>query len=510
MKWNDSRQVRRMGVATVTVGALALVGCGGDGGGDDGERTLVLALSGETQSFDPALQVSEGDQTLRWHAVFDTLLHCEADGTVVPKAAEDYELNEDSTELTMTLRDDMTFSDGTPVDAEAAAATIRHMQESGGSDAGRVAGIEIETPDEHTLVLTAPEPTGVLPTFMCMAPGAIAHPEQLESGDVANDPYSSGPYELDQAGTTSGSTYRLVKREDYWDADNYAYDVIELRVMAEATARLNALISGQIDGALINQEQADEAEGADVHLLTFPAAWSGLYLNDRDGETVPALEDIRVRQAINMAFDREQLAENTYRYDAIPTTQIVHPDSPAYMPELNERYPYDLDAAQELMEEAGYEDGFELEVPSQSGASAEYNPIVIQQLAELNIEVTEVPVSGPTALDDILGGRFPVMYSRMGTNADAPKWISDYLEPDSIWNVMDTEDSELEPLLEEAQYVQDEDAEEVFRDINEYIVEEAWYAPWVVETGFFAIAEPDLVPEMNDPWNLNPTLQDFE
>jgi peptide/nickel transport system substrate-binding protein len=502
---------RRTGalVAAITTGVGVLTACSADDASvGGGPRTLTLGVSGEAQSFDPALQQSAGDQRWRWHAMFDTLLHCEEDGTVVPGAAESYELSADATRLTMRLRDGMTFSDGSPVDAAAAKASIEHMRDSGGSDAGRVEGTEIETPDDLTVVVHAPQPTGQLPTFMCFAPGAIAHPDQLASGAVASSPVSSGPYELDPAGTTTGSVYRFEKREDYWDADRYAYDVVELITMPEATARLNALMSGEIDGSIIQQEQVPEAESAGLHVLSNSAAWAGLYLNDRAGEVIPALGDVRVRRAINMVFDRQAIAGHMLRGEAVPTTQIFNPAATAYVPELDERYPFDVEAARELMAEAGHADGFEVEVPSETGGSAVYNPLIAQQLALLNIEVTEVPLTGPTALSDILGGRFPIFYARIGTG-DSLFDIVQSLEPGSIWNVMETEDPGLQPLLDRAQVATGAEARQVYQQINEYIVDQAWFAPWVADNSFFAVTTAEILPDMSDQFRVSPYLRDF-
>lgn len=498
----------------ISIGAvsLALVGstaCGGSAEAEEETQTLTLGMNSEPQSLDPALQESGGDMRWQWHAVYDTLLHCDSDGTVIPNAAESYELNNDATEITMRLREGMTFSDGTPVDSHAAKATIEHMRDSGGSDSGRVAGVEVETPDDLTVVVKAPQPTGQLPTFMCMAPGAIAHPDQLESGEVASAPISSGPYEFDAAGSTSGSVYRFELREDHWNAESYAHEVLELVMMPEATARLNALMSGEVDGAIVEMEQAEEAEDAGFHVISTPGAWAGLYLNDRDGEVAPALGDVRVRQAINKVFDREAIAENSFGGHADPSTQIFNPEATAYVPELDERYQYDVDEARRLMAEAGYEEGFDVEIPSQGTVGDVLNPLIIQQLGLLNIDVVEVPLVGPTALDDILGGRFPIMYARMGT-ADSLFDIVEALEPGSIWNVMETEDAELQPLLDGAQMAQGEEADEIYREINEYVVEEAWFAPWVADSSFFAVSDEDLLPEMTDAFNANPYLRDFE
>ncbi|MGP5672856.1 ABC transporter substrate-binding protein [Brachybacterium alimentarium] len=515
MKRLVSRRAAVAAVVSTTMASIVVAGCtdknaGAEPSGQKDQRTLTLGVSGEAQSFDPALQQSGGDQRWRWQATFDTLLHCESDGTVVPNAAESYALSEDATTLTMTLREGMIFSDGSPVDSAAVKATIEHMKEGGGSDAGRVAGVEVQTPDDRTVVLEAPRPTGQLPTFMCLAPGAIAEPGQIISGAVASTPVSSGPYELDSGGSTSGSIYRFEKRDDYWNADAYAYDVIEFVTMPDSTARLNALMSGEIDGAVIDFDQAAEARAVGLHVLSNPGTWTGLYINDRAGETAPALGDVRVRRAMNMVFDREDIAEHMFTGEATPTTQIFNPGSTAYDPALDTTYPFDVAEARRLMEEAGYENGFEIEVPSEAEGSAVYNPLVIQQLGMIGIRVKEVPLTGPTAISDILGGRFPVMYSRMSTSTSSLFSIVEALEPGSIWNVMQTEDPKLQPLLDEAQIARGDRADQIYREINEHVVDEGWFVPWVAENTFFAVSDASIAPEMTDPFRFNPYLKDFK
>lgn len=503
---------RAMAVAAGLVASLGLlVGCAAgpdDRGPDDG--VLRLALSGEVPSFDPALQQSGGDLLWRWHAVFDTLLHCSKDGTVVPGAAESFDFSPDARTLTMRLRAGMTFSDGSPVTAGAAKATIERMQTGGGSDSGRVEGMTVEAPDEQTVVITAPRPTGQLPTFMCLAPGIVANPAQFEDDSISSTPMSSGPYVLDPAASTSGSVYTLRKRPDYWNADAYDYDTLVLTVMPDVMARLNALKSGQVAGGLLQQEQSGDARSAGLHILSTPASWAGLFIADRAGEQVPALGDVRVRRAINMVFDRAAIAEGMWAGEAAPTTQIFNPAATAHLPELEQRYPYDVGAARRLMAEAGYADGFEIQVPSQSGlgGTARYNPLITQQLALIGIRVVEVPLTGPTALSQILGGRFPVFWARLD-NGDSLFDVTATLQPDSIWNPRDSRDPVLQKLLDRAQTARGPGAQQVFQEINAYVVDQAWFAPWVTVNSFFAVDDPALVPENTDQFHTVPNLWDF-
>lgn len=503
---------RRTALAAPILAAplLALAGCGtGAPAADD--STLTLGVSGKPPSLDPALQGSAGDLIWRWHAVYDTLLRCDADGNIIPAAAESHELSEDATTLTMTLREGMTFSDGSPVDAAAVKASIEHMQTGGGSDAGRVADMTVEATDERTVVLTAPEPTGQLPTFMCFSPGIVASPAQLESPEVGTEVISSGPYELDTARTTSGSVYTYTKRADYWDAETYPYENLVIKIMPDVNARLNALRNNEIQCANISQETATEAESTGLHVTEQLTGWNGLNIADRTGETVPALGDVRVRRAINIVFDRPAIAKSLFAGDATATTQIFTPNETAYIDELTERYPFDVDGAKALMAEAGYENGFSVQLPNQAsddGSSSKVNPLVVQQLTLLNIDVEEVTISGPTATDRILGGEFAIFPASLGTG-DSLFDIVQSLEPGSIWNVQHTSDPDLQPLLDEAQILQDEEAEENYRKINEYIVEQAWFAPWVNYSSYVAMTSQDLAPESTDQFHMIPNLWDF-
>jgi peptide/nickel transport system substrate-binding protein len=508
------RRVGRMcGAAGLAVVVATMAACvpssGGSSPGEQTEsRTLTLALSGEPPSLDPAQQASAGDAVWRWHAVYDTLLRCNEKGEIVPAAAESWQLSKDATTLTMKLRSGMKFSDGSPVNAAAAKASIKHMQDGGGSDSGRVKGMAISTPDDQTVVLKANKPTGQLPTFMCFAPGIVASPSQLNAKDVGTNPVSSGPYALDVAKTTTGSVYTFHKRNDYWDAKNYPYDTLVLKVMPEVTARLNALKTKQIQGATIDQSSAAEAAASQLHVIKHLTQWSGLFLNDRSGDVIPALGDARVRQAINMVFDRPAIAKGLYGGDAQATTQIFSPSETAYDSALDAHYPYDVAKAKALMAEAGYADGFSVQIPNEQGGTDRVNPMVVQQLALLNIKVKLVTISGPTAINQILSGRFPIMAASIGT-ADSLFDIVQSLEPDSIWNVKHTKDAKLQPLLDQAQVLQGEAAVPVYQQINAYVVKEGWFAPWVMANSYFAVSAPSIAPTQTDQFHLVPNLWDF-
>ncbi|MQA33184.1 ABC transporter substrate-binding protein [Modestobacter roseus] len=478
--------------ATAAV-AVAVAGCtsagtssgGGDGG--EGARTLTLALDTPPTSFDPAALVGGSAAGLPWQAVYDTLLKLDADSEAVPNAAEDFELSEDNTSLTMTLREGMTFTDGSPVDAEAAKASIEYVRDGGGAAAARLQGMTVEVVDDLTLTVTSATPQPLLPFLMTQSQGALAAPASLGAPDAATAPVGSGPYVYDAANSTSGDTWAFTRNEDYWNADGYPYDTVRMRLMDDVTARLNALRSGQVNAAPITATTVAEAEAAGLGLVQSDALWAGLHIADRDGSTVPALADPRVRQAMNMVFDRPAILQALYQGQGEVTEQIFRPDGDAFVPELADRYPFDVEAARALMAEAGYADGFDLPYPdiARFGFAT---PIVVQQLGEIGIRVNLVSVPPQQVVPAILGNEFPVFYFALPA-ITPPFDVEQSLRPQSNWNTDRTEDPELSALIAAADQATGDDAAEAYQAVNEWVVENAWFAPWALVTSTWATTD---------------------
>lgn len=498
------------GTAALLVLALAACSPGAeqtpDTTNDGGDSTLRLAVSNPPATWNPALYTAAGDSAWLWSAVYDTMLRCNKQGKPGPGAAESFEVNADNTVLTMKLRDGMTFQDGTPVDAVAAKASIENMRDGGGANSSRFAGVTVEILDDLTVEVTSPTPHPTLAWTFCLPNGILASPESLASPELDSVANASGPYELDVANSTSGSIYTLVKRDDYWDADSFPNETIVIQGMIDPTARLNALKTGQIDAATLDALTVGEAEASGLTVLREIYQWAGLHISDRQGSLVPALADVRVRQAINMAFDRDAILEAIYQGEGVVTEQVSHPEGSAYEATLNDTYPYDLDEARRLIAEAGYADGFDVEIPSWAPISALVNPMIIQQLGELNIRATEVPLQNTTALGDYLSGRFALYYFPITTSRDP---IFDVEATYTQWNVFRVNDSELSPMLEAAKTLRGEEAEENFRNINRFAVEEAWFVPWAHLYLLVGLGSADLVPE-NTGQLGTPNLIDFK
>lgn len=478
---------------------LAAAGCApassGTSGGAASTSTdlITLALDQDFVGFDHAKLPSGSAAVQAWQAVYDTLLVMDSNGNVVPNLAESFEFNDAHTVLTLKLRQGVKFHDGTVLDAAAAQASLEHMKTGGGPDSGRLADVTITAPDATTLVLTSSAPNGLLPMWMAMAPGIVASPASLKSADLEINPVGSGPYKIDASATTSGATYTFVRNAEHWNKSAFPYEKLVFKVMTDISARVSALKSGQINGTNINSQSAAEVK-ASATLLESHVQWAGLILGDRNGRVIPALGEVKVRQAINMVFDRPAIVKALFQGQGKVTNQIFNDRSEAFLPDMIEHYPYDVEKAKSLMAEAGYPDGFELTIPSITGLDFA-NPIIVQQLGLIGIKVQQTKLSGPQAFPDIFAGKYPVFFFIMDTRTPLYDIVGN-LPVTGTWNINRAVDPELNPLLEKAQIATGAEAESNAQAINKMIIEKAWFCPWALPTNFYATdkktsAEPD-------------------
>jgi peptide/nickel transport system substrate-binding protein len=495
--------------AAVAVTALALTGCAGaDGGsGGSGSTTLTLGAISSPTTFDPS--GSEwGNRAPYYQAVFDTLLLATPEGTIEPFLATDYSYNEDNTVLTLTIRDDVTFSDGSALTADVVAQNLLRFRDGTSPDAGYFATVQgVEAPDDTTVVITLGAPDPAFLNYLTRDPGLVASAESFDSPDIATNPIGSGPYVLDTAATVTGTSYTYTANPDYWNKDLQHYEKLVINVLQDPTAALNAIKAGEANGVkLANNDNLGEVEGAGWTVNANELDFQGMLLLDRSGTVEPALADVRVRQAINYAFDREGLLEALQAGNGTVTTQVFPESSPAYDPELDDYYTYDPEKAKELLAEAGYADGLVLQQPSAAALGATTYTLIEQQLADVGITV-EYTDPGTNFIADLLAPKFPSSFMALEQN---PDWqlIQFMIAPGAVFNPYGAEDPAIDALLTEIQYGDEATQAEKAKELNRYLVEQAWFAPFYRVQGSFG-TDADTTTEML-PTNVYPAIYDFK
>ncbi|MET0862205.1 MAG: ABC transporter substrate-binding protein [Lacisediminihabitans sp.] len=504
--------VRRFAAATgaLAVAALVITGCVGgqsstapSASGGTAEK-LTLAVSLDSGSWEPAV-LQNGNQAQYWNAVYDTLLHMEPDTTIVPGMAETFEYNDDQTVLTLGLREGITFTDGEPFNAEAVKANVENLKNGNGQNSVMVRSVdEVVVVDDLTAELHLGAPDPALLTYLTLAGGVMGSPAALGTEDITTNPVGSGPYILDTDASQPGVKFVFTRNEDYWDPEAYPFDSVELLVITELTARVNALRSGQVQGIASDGSTVAEAGSAGLDVYQWPLDRRGLYIADRDGTVAPALADVRVRQAINYAIDAEGILEGIQLGFGDRSTQVFNPTSLNYVPDLNELYPYDPEKAKQLLAEAGYPDGFDVVMPDNTTERS--NPIVQQQLAEVGIRVTYEKVDPTNYVAEVQSGRYPMFWM---SNSTAQEWwdMNKQIPASAPWNPFKTSTPELDALIESARGASGEEYADAMTSINEYVVEEAWFDIWYLANAIY-VASPDIEVAIH-PMNVVPFLSGF-
>ena len=319
---------------------------------------LVTAVDTPPRMMNP--HGDDSDAGLSYMAnFFDGLLQRKgADGELMPALAERWERPDELT-WKFYLRKGVTFHNGNPFNAEDVKFSFERLSNPEVSEFLNT-GKQIETVevvDEYTVSIKTKTP---IPWFANnMHQVFIMDKESTESrdpGDVMVKPIGTGAYKLDE--WVKGSYVRLTANEDYWEGAPQLKQV-EVRPITESSTRFAALVSGQADIVTgVPVELFDKiVTNPKLEVVSRPARRSiFLALGNKEGDP---WADIRVRQAIYMAINEDEIIEKVMRGHATPAAQVPDPPTIGYNADL-ERLPFDPEKAKALLKEAGFENGFEI------------------------------------------------------------------------------------------------------------------------------------------------------
>ncbi|MBU4464259.1 MAG: peptide ABC transporter substrate-binding protein [Actinobacteria bacterium] len=494
--------------AALAITALALTGCSGSGGDSSSSTggTLTLGAIIAPTTFDPA--GSEwGNRAPYYQAVFDTLLLASSDGTIQPWLATKWAYNDDKTELTLTLRDDVTFTDNSKLTAGVVVKNLERFKAGTSPDASYFADVKSFTaPDDTTVVISLNAPNPALLNYLTRDPGLIGSEASLSSADVGTTPVGSGPYQLDTAATVTGTSYTYTANPNYWNKDVQHYQKLVINVLADPTASLNAIKAGEANGVkLANNDSLTEVEGAGWTVNSNELDFQGMLLLDRGGSMNSALADVRVRQAINYAFDREGLLKALQSGHGTVTEQVFAANSKAFDASLDSTYSYDPAKAKELLKEAGYGNGLTIAMPTSTVLGANTYTLIAQQLSDVGITV-EPTDPGANFIADLLAPKYPAAFMALEQN---PDWqlIQFMISPTAIFNPFKYSDPQVNDYIKQIQFGDDATQASVAKELNKYIVDQAWFAPFYRVQGSFATDANTTVKMM--PTNAYPAIYDF-
>lgn len=504
MRKTVSRRARYTGL--LLVGALALAGCAdssasndqdnGSGGGSLGDAdiysqgwvgeqsdadpkqggTLTIADYAETRSLNPTESYANGAAAGNaLAAVYDVLTRYDFEsGEWVPHLAESIEPNDDQTVWTVKLRDGLTFSDGTPLDADAVMGSIGYYMQSYGYQSLTMLAnqTEMKKLDDRTVEFKVAAPWATFPAMLAGGPGMIMAPAAYDNPKDF-EPIGAGPFELE---TYSPAEELVLKaRKDYWgDAPNL--DKLRFVWLGADDAKLESMDAGEVDAAFVRNPVAVEKARRDGYsgYMYVVGAGAQFTINAREGR--PG-EDVRVRQAIAHAFNNEAYLERAANGAGIPSKSIFAESSPwstgVEAPE------FDQEKARSLLE-AAKADGFDGKLSFVGSADPTAQQAAVQLEAQLEAVGFDVTVEGIDNIADLtrrvyVDHDFDLAQGATSIgNEDPYGAMSEWLFSQSPTNGAGYASEEMDGLLRELQAVADDPAAglEAMRAIEEQFHED--------------------------------------
>ncbi|MET4581186.1 peptide/nickel transport system substrate-binding protein [Conyzicola nivalis] len=495
--------------AILAVTALTITGCSlneGEAEPANAEDTVLrIGTTTEVSNYNPLQSLSKTDNWVL-NAMYPHLMRIDENAEKVPELASEYSYENNGATVVYTLRDDFVWSDGEPVtseDVKFSAEAI--MQYQLGNVAAKLTWVEsIEAPDATTVKFHLTQPYAPFAEgvgfWMAIAPEHIFS----QAGDLstfANDTdwVGAGAYILDSV--TPGQRYVMKANENYPYAPEGGADVetIEYIVYPDINTMLLALGSGDID-LMANPVPASAAASlASNEDITMESVDSLGFAHLTYNVNNPLLAQQEVRQALSMVVDTESIIATILQGDGEP---MVGPISPIFAEFDNtelEAYPFDPEAARELLEDAGFVDsdanglldGLSIELLcDQSNANlTRVAEVVREDAAEAGIDITLACVERNTFLSRTKGGEYAIDLSQWGVFDNPMDQLrSTYLSsnPGGI-NYNLVQDPELDELINDAAVTVDhDDFVGKIKEIDEYVHEQALLTPLYVEQFRFA------------------------
>lgn len=360
-----------------------------DGGGAGGE--IVIALATQPTAIDPINAPSVVESNVAWQ-MFDALVWINDAGELEPALAESWTVSDDGTVYTFTLRQGVTFHNGEAFDAE----TVRFTWEVGKNpenayfDSFELAS-DVRVVDDYTVEIEAPEPNSLF--LVQVGAGWPMFPPEYytEVGlqGFATAPVGTGPFQL--AEWDQGDRIVLERFDDYWREGYPLLDRVVFRPITESSTRAAAIRTGDVD--IVNRLSPTDAislEGAEGVTLVEYANNRVYYIafnNLTSGVGLPT-EDVRVRQAMNYAVDKEGIIAALFEGKGNPSSALLTEGDVGYDSSID-AYPYDPEMARSLLADAGYADGFTIGMACPSDAYTNFTEVceaVAAQLGEIGIQ----------------------------------------------------------------------------------------------------------------------------
>lgn len=379
---------------------IALGGCTGDKAGGTSLDSITIGIPQDLEDgLDPHVVNAAGTDEILYN-IYEGLVKYDSEGNLNAALAEDYVISEDGKVYTFTLREGVTFHDGSAVTAEDVIYSIERCADTSAGEPlvaafSNIAGVE--KTDERTVVITLKEPDT---EFLASMTTAILPASNTDPNNVV---IGTGPYRF--VSRTPQESIILEAYDGYWGEPAHIRNVT-LKICANPDAITMELLGGSIDMyCRITDSQVKELEGSQFEILEGTMNLvQAMYLNN----AVEPFDDVRVRQALCYAINPQEIMDYVSDGKGTELGSSVFPAFGKYYEEsLNHTYDQDLEMARTLLADAGYPDGFSfsITVPSNYAPHVSTAQVLVEQLKEIGVDAKINLVEWDTWLSDVYVGR---------------------------------------------------------------------------------------------------------
>jgi len=439
--------------------------------------TLVRAISTFPNALDHPQAAERQASTTDWQ-MYDSLVWTGVGGTIVPQLAESWEASDDGLEYTFYLREDVVFHNDEPFNADAVVFNWERVVASDFEYAYHwQTAIAVEAVDEYTVKATLEEPNAlflstVADNWAMIPPGYF---EEVGQDGFNEHPMGTGPFKFVE--WEKGDHITMEANLDYWRGAPKIETVI-FRPIPESATRVAAIQTGEVD--IVTRLSAEEAQSLmgveNVKIIKYPVAriYYIAFNNLTTGLDQPTM-DAKVRQAMNYAVDVDTIIDALFDGFAEPASGYVASGELGYG--AVQPFGYDPTKALDLLTEAGYPNGFAIDMACPAGAYTHFEEVceaIVGYLSDVGIDVTLEIMESGQYWDMEANKELPPLFgdSWSATGGEAFRRLTGALggfdASYSAWS-----DPEIDRLLAEIQATPDQDARAaLYGELQEYMQED--------------------------------------
>jgi peptide/nickel transport system substrate-binding protein len=415
-------------------------------------------------------------------AIWDTLLRFNEKAEIVPGLASSWAV-EDGNTIILHLREGVKFHDGTTLDAEDVIASMELAvdPEAKSPMAWMLDPIDsVEALDSMTVQIKTGAVVDIL-NALATPVGAVSSTEAIEKYGIGlgEKPIGAGPFKLES--WERGSRIVLTKFDDYWEEGKPYLDAVDFKIIIEEFTRLSSLRSGDLDivynMSFANVETLEGNRDFNTNIFSTYIVYY-LALNMKKAP----FNDVRVRQALNYAIDRNAITKAVTRGYADPAITDIAPAMAGSLKGVRDSYPYDPEKARRLLEEAGYGDGFSMKLlVGANSPDAETGVVLQEYYKDIGVDVELVSEEASLLWNHLQAGNYedaamsfwyPDFPDAAGTLV--PFCYSTNTPPDGCCNFSYYGNPEVDKLLDEAAAETDMTRRaQLFQEVNKIVYEDA-------------------------------------